>query len=270
MSSPMDEVTELEAKIRLNADVRKLAKGASQAQIRALYDLFSQVQKIRIGAGNRISAAGRAGESADLVGWFHAHLASLEKALETALLVAVRETPVGRWALSVTGLGPRLVGGLVAMIDPAAAPHISSLWRYAGLDPTAVWAKGEKPPWNLRLKRLCYLIGDSFVKNHNRPECFYGKIYEQTKAQEAEKNERGGFAVQAAAGAERVGKKTESYKAYATGKLPLGHLDMRARRKAVKIFLSHYWIKAREAAGLPVTECYAIAKLGHTHRLSAE
>jgi hypothetical protein len=46
---------------------------------------------------------------------------------------------------------------------------------------------------------------------------------------------------------------------------------MAARRKMVKIFLSHLWVKYREAEGLPISKPYALEYLeGHTHYISPD
>jgi hypothetical protein len=57
---------------------------------------------------------------------------------------------------------------------------------------------------------------------------------------------------------------TETRKRLEDGKLADGHLHARAKRKAVKILLSHYWVKAREARGLSVTVPYAEGILRHS------
>jgi len=46
-----------------------------------------------------------------------------------------------------------------------------------------------------------------------------------------------------------------------------GHIDAMARRKAVKLFLSHLWVKWRGIEGLPVTDPYVIEKLGHKTKI---
>ena len=101
------------------------------------------------------------------------------------------------------------------------------------------------PPFNARLKKVCYLLGEAWNKNHRRPKSLYGKLYSDRKAYETVKNERGDYADQAA-------KKIQDYnivkknvkEVYASGKLPAGHIETRARRYATKILLSHlleYW-----------------------------
>lgn len=97
-----------------------------------------------------------------------------------------------------------------------------------------------KRPWNAKLKVVCWKLGESFVKSCNNPESFYGTVYKTRKAFEEAKNERGDFADQAAAAlaGKRYGKATEAYKAYSVGKLPPAHIHARAKRYAVKLFLS--------------------------------
>jgi predicted RNA-binding Zn-ribbon protein involved in translation (DUF1610 family) len=177
------------------------------------------------------------------------------------------------WSREVMGIGPVLAAGLRAEIDVARAPHVSSVWRFAGYDPTAVWLKGQKRPHNAFLKVICWKIGDSFVKVSGREKSIYGHLYRIEKTRLEEKNANGGFAEDAAArlaGDRPPGPSTEAYKALKKGLLPKGQIDLRARRKAVKIFLSHYWVQGRMLADLPVSAPYAIEKLGHTHTIEPE
>lgn len=105
-------------------------------------------------------------------------------------------------------------------------------------------------PYNKRLKVLCYKIGEQFVKISNKKNSLYGRLYKERKALEIARNEAGKFADQAAAilKAKNFNKNTDAYKAYIEGKLPKAHIDNRAKRWAVKIFISHvfeemYWEK---------------------------
>jgi len=41
------------------------------------------------------------------------------------------------------------------------------------------------------------------------------------------------------------------------------HINNRARRKMVKQFIADLWVKWRKLEGLPVSEPYAVAILGH-------
>ncbi len=126
-------------------------------------------------------------------------------------------------------------------------------------------------PWNATLKTLCWKVGQSFMKFSGRDECVYGKIYLQRKAYEIDRNEAGGNATAAAAGARRVGKNTDAYEHYSAGKLPPAQIDARARRYAVKLFLSHLhneWYRRHFGVEPPLP--YPIAILGHAHLITHE
>jgi hypothetical protein len=132
------------------------------------------------------------------------------------------------------------------------------------------WKKGQKRPWNARLKRLCWLIGECFVKVSNNPNDFYGHLYRQRKAYETQKNESGEYAEQARLRLEkfRIGRDTEAYKYYSAGLLPPAHIHERAKRWTVKLFLSAYhevayFVHYGVLPPLP----YPIVHLGHVHYL---
>ncbi len=129
--------------------------------------------------------------------------------------------------------GRRVAGGF---LQPSTA---GGWWRFAGLDPTVEWKAKTKRPWSARAKVLCFKAGECFIKVQNNDKDVYGKIYAKRKMQEISFNERGRFAEQAADGADRVGKTTEAFKHYDKGMLPPAHVHARARRYAVKLFLSH-------------------------------
>lgn len=122
------------------------------------------------------------------------------------------------------------------LIRPTTVGHF---WNYAGLNPTIKWEKGTVRPWNARAKVLCFKAGESFIKVKNNDNDFYGKLYDARRQKEEAKNQAGDYKETALACAESVGKKTIAYKSYSQGKLPPAHLVARARRYAVKMFLSH-------------------------------
>ena len=178
--------------------------------------------------------------------------------------------PVDRWMLAQRGIGPIIATGLLAHIDITKAPTAGHIWKFAGLIPkeNLAWEKGKKRPFNADLKQICWHAGQCFMKQSNDPDCVYGKLYRSRKQYEIDRNEAG-------ANAERA--KTFVVKDSATaavkaklkaGKLPDFHLDDRARRFAVKIFLSHlhavlYWEHFKEVPPKP----FAIAHLDHAHEI---
>lgn len=126
-------------------------------------------------------------------------------------------------------------------------------------------------PWNARLKVICYHIGNGFMKTHNKDDSFYGKIYEQRKALEIQKNENRDFAEQAER--ELTNKKyshnTSTYKTLKDGRLSDAHIDARARRYAVKMFLSHYHEMAyRDHYKTDPPAPYIMTKAEHSHYIA--
>lgn len=138
------------------------------------------------------------------------------------------------------------------------------------MTPASLAAGLARRPWNARLKVLCWLAGESFVKVSNNPQDIYGHIYAERKAEEQERNERREYAEQAARilTEKRIGKDTEAYKHYSEGRLPPAHIHARAKRKAVKIFLAHlHHVMYESHFGKPPPFPYVISHLGHAHYL---
>jgi hypothetical protein len=254
----------------LTAEVRRSASSLRAQEARYLVDTYYEIQEQRKRTSNQVRALAEEGESPVLAEWLARQSATLEGNIKRLLQAYAEGSLVGQWSLSQTGIGPVIAAGLLAHIDIAKAPTAGHIWRFAGLDPTLTWEKGQKRPYNARLKVLCWKIGDSFVKQSGRPNCVYGHVYQERKAQEVERNEQGAFAEQARVSLEtkRFGE-NDTRKRYEEGKLPDGRLDLRARRYAVKLFLSHWHHVAYEVAyGAPPPKPYIIEHGGHTHFLA--
>lgn len=104
-----------------------------------------------------------------------------------------------------------------------------------------------KPPYNTDLKTLMYNIGDCFIKNKNRGS-LYGRIYDQRLAEETVNNDLLKYKDQAEEilRTKNFSSDTITKRCLEEGKLSPAHLGMRARRYAVKLFISHvfeamYW-----------------------------
>ena len=255
---------------KLTDEIRSAARSLTPTEGRFLVDTYYEVQEARKRTANQSGAITR-GEEEDspvLVSWLATNFATMERNIKTLLQAYAEGSTTGSWAMSITGIGPVLSAGLLAHIDITQAPTVGHIWRFAGLDPTQAWDKGQKRPWNARLKVLCWKIGESFVKVSGHDSDIYGHVYLERKAIEVQRNESGDFADQAAAKLERfkIGKSTEAYAAYSTGLLPPAHLHARAKRYAVKLFLSHWHHVAYESAfGVPPPKPYIIEHGGHTH-----
>lgn len=249
---------------RLTRDIAKASTSLTQDEARFLVDAYYTMQKDRIRADNQVAALGDSKEPNSVLAWLSMQSETLENQVKRALDHYSKSDPLGEWARSVVGIGPVLAAGLLAHIDVEMAPTAGHVWRFAGLDPTSKWEKGEKRPHNGNLKTLCWKIGESFVKVKGIDGDVYGKIYDARKAYEHKKNEAREYADQAAATLKsRPGHAQRA--TYAEGRLPDGHIHARAKRYAVKLFLAHYLQIGRELKGLPVVLPYPISHLGHAH-----
>jgi hypothetical protein len=263
-------VIDLEPARRLRRDIRTAMTTLTPKEARFLVDAYYTVQDYRTQAANQERALTADGEPAEVIGYLFDNFEVLESQLKRALDAWTDTQELGRRVKTVYGIGPVIAAGLLAHIDITKAPTAGHIWRFAGLDPSLVWAKGQKRPFNAKLKVLCWKAGDSFVKFHNRDECVYGHLYAQRKAIEVAKNDAGDFADQAARilTEKKIGKETDAYKAYSAGTLPPAHIDARARRWAVKLFLAHYQEVAWTlATGTPPADPYPISILGHGDRI---
>jgi len=255
---------------RLSRDILTAARTLTDTEARFLVDAYYMMQEDRKRAHNQVRALGEDAEPNSVVQWLATQSQTLENQIKRGLDTYTDAHVMGSWMREVKGIGPVLSAGLLAHIDITKAPTVGHIWRYAGLDPTVKWEKGHKRPWNATLKTLCWKIGQSFMKLSNDEECFYGQIYKRRKAYEIERNLAGGNAETAKTWLDKVGKTTEAHGHYAAGHLPPSQIDGRARRYAVKLFLSHlhgawYWQHFKQLAPLP----YPIAILNHVHMIES-
>lgn len=153
----------------------------------------------------------------------------------------------------IKGIGPALAAGLIAEVgDISRFENVSDLNAYFGVHvqngKCVRREKGKVANWNSNGRTLvCELIPDQFIKGRSP---VYRGIYDDEKAKcmkmveedaEKSKDER------------RVQSKL--------------HAERRARRKAGKIFLSHFWKAWREIEGLPTPQPYALGIGGHSHEI---
>ncbi len=257
---------------RLKRDIRDASVHMSADEARFLVDAYYMFQEDRKRAHNQERSLNQNAEPNLVISWLAEQSRLLENQIKRALDAYSASQAIGVWSRDVTGVGPVIAAGLMAHIDITRAPTVGHIWRYAGLDPTSKWGKGEKRPWNAELKTLCWKIGESFVKVSGRDDAIYGKVYADRKMQEIERNDRREFADQAARKLEdfKIGKDTDAYKAYAQGMLPPAHLHARAKRYAVKLFLSHWHeVAYMEHYGTAPPLPYPIAQQGHAHKIEA-
>jgi len=266
----MEPLDDLEPIKRLNRDLKKAAATLTATEARFLVDAYYQMQRDRIRAAHQARTLEEAGEPNQLLGWLFDNTAVLERNIKSALGTYSQNNPVGKWAESIIGIGPVISAGLLAHIDITKAPTVGHIWRFAGLDPTVQWKEGQKRPWNGALKRLCWIIGESFTKQQAHKDDFYGKIYVQRKVQEEAKNANHDFSDQAATALTTKNWKrdTQTKAAYEQGLLPQARIHLRAQRYATKLFLAHWHAVAYRYhySALP-PKPYVLAHLGHVHEI---
>lgn len=272
---------------RAEFDLRRAVEMMDRGEVRFAVNRYYDIQEYRKALWNQAVASGRNHEPHSLIMHLYFEMKGLEDMIKKALDLFTERYPAGRWAKSIYGIGPVISAGLLAHLDPEKCKKTASVWRYAGLDPTLRWERGERRPYNADLKTLAWKIGESFVKFSRRPDCWYGHRYLERKAYEWARNLNGELADQALAKAEKVGKDTEAYRWYSgfyagvefrdgrpvpvparDGKglpmLPPAHIDMRARRWTAKLFLSHFaWVYYETETGNPMPDPYVVVYMGH-------
>lgn len=267
----MYNFSELEALEKLSKDIKNASVTITDKEARFLVDTYYQIQEYRKRTNNQCRSLNNSDqEPNELLKFFAKNFETMEKNMKSSLKTYVESNPIGVWLLSICGIGEVIAAGLIAYIDIHKVQTAGQIWAYAGLDPTKPWGKGMQRPWNAKLKTLCWKIGESFVKVSKKENDFYGKIYLQRKEYENEKNLNLEYKDQAQQMLEKFNfkKDTEAYKFYSQGMLPPAHIHSRAKRYAVKIFLSHLfdvWYRLENNAEPP--KPFAISQLNHAHMI---
>jgi len=171
---------------------------------------------------------------------------------------AVKQFPIWESFLSkVRGCGPIMAAVIISELDPYKARHVSSFWKYAGLDVVNGEGRSRKKDhlvdvqyinkdgelavrksitFNPFLKtKLIGVLGASFLRSKSP----YSEIFYNYR--------------------NRLENHPEHKK-----KTP-GHRKNMAIRYMVKMFLKDLWVTWRTLEGLPVEPDYAEAKLGLKH-----
>ncbi len=267
MSAPSEAIS------KLSRDLRKAATQLGVREARYFVNTYYDLQDYRIASGNQQRKLLEGEEPSEFMGWLNGNLDVLESQIHGVLDKWSGGQHMGVWARNVCGIGPVIASGLLANIDITRAPTVGHIWRFAGLDPTAKWTKGEKRPWNASLKRLCWLMGESFVKVSSNKNDVYGHWYLERKEYERKNNDSGKLAeIARARAAEAKQRKRqlepELLAMLESGKLPAKALHERSKRWAVKLFLSHWHAEAyRHHYGVEPPKPYPIAILGHAHAI---
>jgi len=113
--------------------------------------------------------------------------------------------------------------------------------------------KGRDIDYNPKLRTLAWKIANSFV--NQRTPC-YRDIFDAEKTRLQNQEEYPAGELFSLYGKPYTEKDT---------RLKPSHINNRAMRKMIKIFLQHCWVASRTFAGLDITDPYVQEKLGHVH-----
>lgn len=135
---------ELAALKLLDKDTKVAARQLDRSGARPLVYTYYRTQKLRIVLGNQIAALVRSGSNSAVLRHFYDQYRAQERQMVQVLGAWAKgsdEHPnvPGNWLLGQKGIGPVLAAGILAYIDITRAPVVGHIWRFAGLDPTAVW-----------------------------------------------------------------------------------------------------------------------------------
>jgi len=287
---------------RLNKSLKSAATSLTREEVRFLVKMYYLTQEHRKQYASQARTSEEVGEPNALNLWFFDNVRFLESDLKKVMDNFSSSYKITNWLRSIVGIGPVISSGLVANFDITIAKTAGQFERICGLDPTRKWySKAEaekmaklsieeiseimnvhpsyfngitkiasrisKRPWNSGLKSLViYKLGESFVKSKNKEGSFYGPLYDKYKKEITEKNEAKEYADQAEVYIKKIGKDKEAYKFYKEGTLPPAHVHARARRKTVKIFISHlHHTMYLDYYGTPPPIPYIFTKSTHRH-----
>jgi hypothetical protein len=250
---------------KLSKDILQSMQSMTDKEVKFLVQTYYIIQETRIQVSNRYQALLKEQMPNQFWTWAFNEFEKFENQIKKALKKWVEQQPIWtEWAVNVKGLGPIIIAGMVAYVDINKINSAGQLISYAGLVPGQERKRNEKIKWNPDVKKLCFNIGEVFVKSSNS---FYQDIYRRRKEYEIGKNNNFDYKDQAKG---ILRKKTfkdtncPTYKAYASGKLSDGHIHMRAKRYATKMFLSHFFeVYYTLSHGKPPPMPYVIDILGH-------
>lgn len=272
----------MESVKRQTRDVRAAAATLGKLEARYLVSQYYYHQKSRIRQDNWIKAQEGINAEHATLDWLATQSDVLERQIKASLERYAQAHPVGRWMLSIKGVGPVISAGLLANVDITRSNTVGKLWALCGVAPALNEngnrrdrrVRGEKLSYNPDLKLIVWHAGACFKRlSKDDPNAFYRTIYDERKLYETRKNEAGDYADQAKQLlATRKIESADLKALYEAGKLSPAHIDARCMRYAAKLFLAHLhevWWKTEVGtqSDFPYPKPYPIAFLGHVDKI---
>ena len=259
---------------RAKADVRKVitseALKVPKNVVRYLVDTYYQRQEGRKATANQLLASSESQEPNVLLQYLTIQDLLCEETIHGALDSWCQIDPAAAWFREARGIGPVISAALCAYIDLDKAKTPSAVWRFFGLDPTAIWKPKCRRPWCHDAKLLAFRMGRVFQFAKSDEKCLYGQIYRKAFDREVARNESGEHEQLCKDELQKRGEKmSENQRSYyEKGRIPDQRVILRAMRKAVKVALAHFWTGAMMIkTGKPQLPVYIIGREGHTHEI---
>ena len=148
---------------------------------------------------------------------------------------------------AIVGKEKRITDDMVYEIAAKTKWNYNRLLDKAYDEKKGVWSKEKLisacaiPPYNTEVKAFMYKVGSAFQWVCNKPDSVYGRIYNQRKVLETQRNEEGWNKeyCKKALRENSIAKSTETYACYSEGKITKAQINLRAMRVAEQLFLSH-------------------------------
>lgn len=286
----------------LTNSVQEDLKTLSGKELKTLFSFYRTYQLARIRLLNQLGAILATSHiQSKTLAYLANNMIAMEGRIAKIMSLWAENHPVCKWAMSINGIGGIMASTFVGYLNLDKCKCAAQFWKYAGLSPDSKRVKGEKFNWSADLKMACYLLGDLIVKRGKpRPEKYrekiqkwneehpdnpkritredwqqvcedwqsdsnlYCRLYWSRKEYETKLNEERAYADQAKALlAERRYTNPDDIAVLKSGKLKASHINMRARRYAVKMFLAHLFEFSWEAKYGWAPTPYAVAHLDH-------
>jgi len=103
-------------------------------EVQYLIKHFYRIQEHRMAFASQIRALQKAKLPTNPLDGYLEDLWTMEKKIGSDLTKSVKQEPLWNYLKKVKGIGPIIAASLINLIDFKKAKHVSSLWKYAGLD----------------------------------------------------------------------------------------------------------------------------------------
>lgn len=132
---------------KLKSDIRNI-ENISREEIKTLVKIYYQLQDNRKATREQIrSIENQEGKETNvaILDWLLKNYVVMEKGIVDCLEILCQSNEVGRWLLSIKGIGPVLAAGLLAYLDVEGKQYATQFISYAGLnDNNRPWLGAEK------------------------------------------------------------------------------------------------------------------------------